>query len=192
MVKAKAAAADVRIPQNRDEAAAMIAEYGAAARELLLLEAELKETLANAKKDVEERAKPHMKAALDLFRGIQLYCDANRQQLLANTGTKTVDFGTGTAKWRYNPPKVRIAGGADGEEVVIDLIALKKAEAMARDDAATEAAYGNFLRVKVEIDREAMLKNPDLARTITGVTIPKGSETFEIEPFGAELSESAA
>ncbi|MGW1423646.1 host-nuclease inhibitor Gam family protein [Bradyrhizobium manausense] len=189
MVKAKAAAADVRVPQNREEAASMIAEYGAAAIEVARIEAGLKQTLADAKKAAEDLAAPFVKKAEDIYKGLHTYCAANRQQLLGNSGTKTVDFGTGTAKWRYNPPKVKISGG---EEAVLDLIAQKKADAMAKDDLASEAAYGNFLRVKVEIDREAMLKNPDLARTITGVTIPKGTETFEIEPFGAEISENAA
>ena len=189
MVKAKAAAADVRIPQNRDEAAAMITEYGAAAIAVQRIEAELKEALAKEKKAAEDLAAPHLKKAYDLFQGLHTYCAANREQLLGNSGTKTVDFGTGTVKWRHNPPKVKISGG---EEAVLDLIVQKKAEAMAKDDVATEAAYGNFLRVKIEIDREAMLKDPALARTIAGVSIPKGGEMFEVEPFGAELSESAA
>lgn len=189
MVKAKAAAADVRIPQNRDEAASMIREYDASAREVARIEATMNADLIALKAKAEADAKPHADKAVQLFKGLQLYCEANRQALLGNSGIKTVDFGTGTVRWRWNPPKVRITGG---EEAVVDRIAAKKAEAMARDDAATEAAYGNFLRVKVEIDKEAMLKNPDLARTIDGVSIGRGGETFEVEPFGAELSESAA
>lgn len=189
MVKAKAAAADVRIPQNRDEAAAMIAEYGAVAIELVRIEAALKETLAKEKKAAEDLAAPFVKKAEDIYKGLHVYCAANRQQLLGNTGIKTVDFGTGTVKWRHNPPKVKITGGEDS---VLEVISQKQADATSRNDVETAAAYGNFLRVKVEIDREAMLKNPDLARTIAGVSIPKGGEMFEIEPFGAELSESAA
>ncbi|MBR0962216.1 host-nuclease inhibitor Gam family protein [Bradyrhizobium japonicum] len=189
MVKAKAAAADVRIPQNRDEAAAMIAEYGDVARQVAAIETAMQKKLADVKTAAEDESRPHVKKALDLFRGLHMYCEANRQQLLANTGTKTVDFGTGTVKWRFNPPKVRISGGDDA---VIDLINEKKMIAEAADLEGVAASYGNFLRVKIEIDREAMLKNPDLARTIPGVSIPKGSEIFEVEPFGAELSESAA
>lgn len=189
MVKAKAAAADVRIPQNRDEAAAMIKDYDASAREVARIEAEMNAGLIALKTKAEADAKPHADKAVELFKGLQLYCEANRQQLLGNSGTKTVDFGTGTVRWRWNPPKVRLSGG---EEAIIDRITTKKAEAVARDDAATDAAFGNFLRVKIEIDKEAMLKNPDLARTIEGVSIGRGGETFEVEPFGAEISESAA
>lgn len=189
MVKAKAAAADVRIPQNRDEAAAMIKEYDASAREVARIEDQMNADLMALKAKAEADAKPHADKAAQLFKGVQLFCEANRQQLLGNSGLKTVNFGTGTVRWRWNPPKVRISGG---EEAVVDRIGAKKAEAVAKDDTATEAAYGNFLRVKIEIDREAMLKNPDLARTIEGVSIGRGGETFEVEPFGAEISESAA
>ncbi|MEY9358985.1 phage host-nuclease inhibitor protein Gam [Bradyrhizobium yuanmingense] len=189
MVKAKAAAADVRIPQNRDEAAEMIAEYGKVAIEIMRIEADLNQALAGAKKTAEDLAAPFLKQAEDIYKGLHTYCAANRQQLLGNSGTKTVDFGTGTVKWRNNPPKVKITGG---EDAVVELISLKKAEAVEKKDLPTAASYGNFLRVKVEIDRDAMLKNPDLARTIPGVSIPKGREMFEVEPFGAEISESAA
>ena len=189
MVKAKAAAADVRIPQNRDEAAAMIAEYGAAARELMLLEAELKETLANAKKDVEDRAKPHMKKALDLFRGLQTFCEANRKALLGDSGTKTVNLGTGTVSWRHNPPKVRLTGEHDD---IIARIVNAAAEATDRGDDTTSDSYLDFLRTKQEVDKEAMLKNAELARTIEGVSVGRAGEVFAVEPFGAELSESAA
>lgn len=188
MVKAKAAAADVRIPQNRDEAAAMIKEYDASAREVARIESAMNAALIKTKADAEAKAKPHVDRAVELFKGLQLYCEANRQQLLGNSGLKTVDFGTGAVKWRWNPPKVRITGG---EEAVVDRIAAKKAEAMVRNDVHTEAAYGNFLRVKIEIDKEAMLKDPALARTIEGVSIGRGGETFEVEPFGAEISEAA-
>jgi phage host-nuclease inhibitor protein Gam len=188
MVKAKAAAADVRIPQNRDEAAAMIREYDASAREVARIEAVMNAALLKAKADAETEAKPHAVKAAELFKGLQLYCEANRQQLLGNSGLKTVDFGTGTVKWRWNPPKVRITGG---EDAVVERITAKEAEAIAKNDP-TAPDYRNFLRIKIEIDKEAMLKNPDLARTIEGVAIGRGGETFEVEPFGAELSESAA
>lgn len=188
MVKAKAAAADVRIPQNRDEAASMIAEFGAASREVQRIETDLKEALAVQKKASEDLARPHLDKALQIFRGLQLYCEANRAQLLGNTGTKTVDFGTGTVKWRWNPPKVRISG--DAEDVITAIVQLAE-EATTRGDADASNALLNFLRVKQEIDKEAMLKNPDLARTLPGVGIGRGGETFEVEPFGAEISEAA-
>jgi phage host-nuclease inhibitor protein Gam len=186
MVKGKAAAANVRIPQSREEVAEMIAAYGSELRELDLIEATMNESLAKAKADAEKEAAPHKAAAEKLFEGLQIYCEANRQVLLGNTGVKTVEFATGKVAWRWKPAKVSLKGEHDD---IIKRILDKVAEALTRGE--TGKNYSDFLRLKREIDKESMLKNPDLARTIEGVRIGRDGETFEIEPFGAELSEAA-
>ncbi len=186
MAKGKAAAANVRIPQNRDEVAEMIAAYGAELREIELIETAMKESLITVKQDAEKEAAPHVEAAKKLFAGLQIYCEANRQVLLGNTGLKTAEFATGKVAWRFKPAKVTLKGEHDD---IIGCILEKQADALARGE--TGENYANFLRLKREIDKESMLKNPDLARTIKGVSVGRGGETFEIEPFGAELSEAA-
>jgi phage host-nuclease inhibitor protein Gam len=186
MVKAKAAAADVRIPQNREEAAAMIAEYGAAAREVELIEAAMKESLIKVKQDAEKEALPHLQTAAKLFKGLQIFCEANRQTLLGNSGLKTAEFATGKVAWRFKPAKVTLSGDV---EDIIKRVMDKAADALARGE--TGENFMAFLRLKREVDKEAMLKNQDLARTIDGVRIGRGGETFEVEPFGAEISEAA-
>lgn len=188
MVKAKAAAANVRIPQNREEVAEMIAAFGAAAREVELIEAAMQEELADVKKTAEAEAAPHVKKAQDLFVGLKLYCETNRQVLLGNSGLKTVEFATGSISWRFKPPKVTLSG--DLEEIMAR-ISDKAGLAMARKDPETGYAYMNFIREKRGIDKEAMLKNADLARTIDGVRIGRGGEVFEVEPFAPQLAEAA-
>ena len=42
----------------------------------------------------------------------------------------------------------------------------------------------------MEVDKDALLKSPELAREIEGIAIGTG-EQFEIEPFEAKLSEAA-
>jgi phage host-nuclease inhibitor protein Gam len=180
MVKAKAAAANVRIPQNREEAAAMIAEFGAASREIELIETAMNEELAQTKAEAEKKAAPHVNTAKQLFEGLKLYCEANRQMLLGNTGLKTVDFGTGKVAWRWKPAKVRLSG--DVEEIIGRILA-KAATAI------DGASYRAFLRMKQEVDKDGMLKNKDLARTIEGVSIGRDGEVFEIEPFGAGVAQ---
>jgi phage host-nuclease inhibitor protein Gam len=177
MVKAKAAAGNVRIPQNREEAATMISEFGAEALKVAEIETQMKADLAKVKKDAEKKAKAHVDAAKAVFDGLKLYCEANRQTLLGNTGLKTIDFGTGKVAWRFKPAKVTLSGEVD------DIIARIVAKG---------ATYANFLRTTQGVDKEAMLKNPDLARTIEGVKVGSGGETFEVEPFGAEISEGVS
>lgn len=48
-----------------------------------------------------------------------------------------------------------------------------------------------FLREKAEIDKEAMLREPDRARGIVGVTIGTAGESFSVEPFEAEIQGAA-
>ncbi|MFH0302662.1 host-nuclease inhibitor Gam family protein [Bradyrhizobium sp. 31Argb] len=184
--RSKAAAADMRIPQNRDEVAEMIAKYGEKLREIELIETGMNESLAKVKTDAEQEAAPHVDAAEKIFRGLQIYCEANRQALLGDTGLKTAKFPTGNVSWRWKPAKVTLKGEHDA---IIARILEKQADALARGE--TGENYANFLRLKREIDKDSMLKNPDLARTIDGVRIGSGGETFEIEPFGAQLSEAA-
>lgn len=182
MVKGKAAAASVRIPQSREEAADMIAEFGVALREVELIETAMNDALARAKADAEKQAAPHVARAKDLFEGVKLYCEANRQTLLGNAGLKTVDFGTGKVRWRWKPAKVTLRGEL---EAIVGRILEKAATAI---DGGL--SYRCFLRTKQEVDKEAMLKNRDLARTIEGVSIGRDGEVFEIEDFEASVAQA--
>ncbi|WP_316200418.1 MULTISPECIES: host-nuclease inhibitor Gam family protein [unclassified Bradyrhizobium] len=188
MVKRKAAAANVRVPQTKEEAAEMIAAYGAAIREVSVIELAMLESLAKIKKQAELDAEPHGKKAVELFKGLQIYCEANRQVLLGNSGLKTADLGTGKVSWRHKPAKVSLSGDV---EMIVERIYAKAQAALNRDDAVAALSYKAFIRVSQTVDKENMLKNADLARTIDGVTIGSSGEQFEIEPFGAEISEAA-
>ncbi|WP_316171063.1 host-nuclease inhibitor Gam family protein [Bradyrhizobium sp. SZCCHNRI1058] len=190
MVKGKAAAANVRVPQNKEEAAEMIAEYGAAIREISIIELAMLESLAKVKKQAEANSEPHSKKAVQLFKGLQIYCEANRQALLGTSGLKTADLGTGKVSWRHKPAKVTLSGEVDQ---IIERIYAKATAALNRDDAVAALSYKAFIRTSATVDKENMLKNADLARTIEGVRIGSSGEQFEIEPFGAdtEISEAA-
>lgn len=178
MVKGKAAAAAVRVPQSREEASSMIADYGMKLREVGRIEADMNDLLAEVKKEYLARATPLADEANDLLKGLQIWCEANRAQLTQCGKSKTVDLGTGKVSWRYNPAKVSLRGKAE------DIIARIK-------DAGE--AYLKFLRETVELDRVAMLRDPNLAKQIEGVRIASAGETFTVEPFAAEqLAEVAS
>jgi len=57
-------------------------------------------------------------------------------------------------------------------------------------EACKKLGLARFLRVKEEINKDAMLAEQDLAQTITGVSISQG-EDFVIVPFETELEEVA-
>lgn len=185
MVKGKSDAASVRVPQSREEAAAMIAEFGDVSREVEIIETAMQEKLAGVKIAAEKEAAPHVAKAKELLEGIKIYCTANRQSLLANTGLKSHDFGTGKVSWRFKTARVTFE---DEAEVIINRITERYTKAVERGENGND--YKNFLRVTVEIDKDAMRKDAALARSIEGVKVGRDGETFEVEPFSAQLAEA--
>jgi phage host-nuclease inhibitor protein Gam len=169
------AAAALHAPQSHEEAAAMIAEYGAQLRQLDRIEIEMNEGIANLKNAAVMTAAPFRERTEELFALIKLYCEANRRALTAGGKTKTADFTVGKVAWRWNTMAVKTSGKME------DIIASIKAagEPMAA-----------FLRPSIEIDKVQMLRHPVLAKTIDGVEIVEGIETFEVKPDSAKLPEA--
>lgn len=175
MVKGKArAAAVIRVPQSKEEARDMMAEYGNVLREIEHVETNLNQALADIKKQFVDTGAPLAAKADDLFKGLQTYCDANRATLTDNGAIKSVDFGTGKVSWRWNPASVKLPRDADKLEALIERI-IKAGE-----------DYADFLRTTVEINKVAMLRDPNRAKKIEGVKIAPSGETFTAEPFAAE------
>ncbi|ETR78888.1 host-nuclease inhibitor protein Gam [Afipia sp. P52-10] len=174
-LKTKVKAANVRVPQNRDEAAAMIAEHGRLVREIARIELAMNDDLAAIKAEAVRQSAPLQEQSDALVKGITTFCEANRVALTDNNKTKTIDFGTGTVSWRHNPPAVNTRGKVD------DIIDRIKALISGGNDA-----YKKFLRPAVTINRAAMLNDPELAKTIVGIKINSAGETFTIEPFADE------
>lgn len=172
-MKAKAIGANLPVPQNRDEAAETIRAIGDLGRTVARLEADMNDELAAVKERFEARAAPHREAIGEKTEGLKIWAEANRQALTGGDKTKSADLGTGILKWRQRPPSVRLSK----VDQVIERI---KALGLTR-----------FLRTKEEIDKEAMLKEPEAARMIGGVSIGSAGEDFVVEPFEAELSGGA-
>jgi phage host-nuclease inhibitor protein Gam len=167
--KQKVPALNLPVPQSREEAAKSLARLGVLSRECARLEADMNDTIAKAKESAESSAAPKRQESNALLRGLQTWCDAHRNELTGEGKTKTADLGTGTVSWRHRPPKVSLRD----VEAIIDRI--------------KQLGLTKFLRESVEPDKEAMLKEPALARTIAGVTIASAGEDFIAEPFEAEL-----
>ncbi len=171
--RTKSTAAKHPIPQTADETNAMIARIGAAQRERDLIQAAMNEKLEAVKAEFDTQAAP-LKAEIEtLSKGIQTWCEAHRDELTTLGRVKFHRFGAGEISWRTRPPKVSIRGMA----AVIENLKRLSLE--------------RFLRVKVEINKDAMLAEPDIATTITGVTIGSAGEEFIIKPNETELEEVA-
>lgn len=162
----------VPVPQNQADAAAAVHQIGEAERARGLIQAALDETIAAAKAAAEADAAPHRQRIEALTRGLQIWAEANRD-LLCQGGRKSVALATGEIGWRARPPSVRISG----VEAVIERI---RALNLLR-----------FLRVKTEVDKAAMLSEPDVAADIEGVSIASAGEQFFVSPAGLQMQEPA-
>ncbi len=170
--KAKLKAPDFPVPQSHESADEFIRVIGEAQRERARIEAEMNETIARAKAEAEGAAQPHKGTIEQLSKGVQVWCEAHRAELL-KPGTKTYAFAAGEVSWRKRPPKV-IARGIDK---ALDFI---KRRGLTR-----------FLRVKEELDKEALLKEPETALRIPGISIGSEGEDFIVKPLSTQLEEVA-
>ncbi len=168
--KLKRAAETVRVPQSREEAEQMLARLGEIQREQTLLSAALEESIQAERARVEAQNLPLKAEGEGLVRGIQLWAEANRPGLTLDGRTKTVKLATGEIAWRARPPSVKIK---DQPGVIERLVQL---------------GLMRFLRVKQEINREAMLAEPSLAGALPGVTIGSEGEEFVVSPLTEQVA----
>ncbi|WP_440410677.1 host-nuclease inhibitor Gam family protein [Neorhizobium petrolearium] len=162
--KKKKALAIARVPQSREDAVWSIGRIGSLRREIERHKALAEEAVRLAGEKLEKDTADLMSELAEHERGVQTWCEANRQALTADGKVKFHDFGTGQIKWRLRPAGVSIRGA----EAVIE--------------ACKKLGFTMFVRVKEELNKEAMLADPDKARAIAGVTIKSAGEDFVIEP----------
>jgi phage host-nuclease inhibitor protein Gam len=167
--KSKTAGANLPVPQTDAEAREAIRTLGDLNRNLVRLEAEMNDQIAQLQQDYGNRAAPLRDQASAMVEGLRIFAEANRDRL---TGGKVKFhlFSTGKISWRQKPAKVSIKG-------VETVIAAIRAMGLGP----------RFLREKVEINKEAMLEDRATAAAIRGVTIGSDGEDFVVEPFETEL-----
>ncbi len=155
--------------QTRDEVEVAIKEIGDLNRELERLGIEQNDSLA----EITEKYAPLMNAVKEKLApkqdAVQAWCESRRDELTNNGKTKTGTFNTGEVQWRQRPPSVGIRG-ADSVLESLRTLGLVR-----------------FIRTKEEVNKEAMLNEPELAATVAGVTIKTGVEDFVITPFEQDI-----
>lgn len=142
-----------------------IKEIGDLSREHTRLTTEMNDSIGA----ISEKYAPLLKSLNDeiepLQKAVQEYCEAHRETLTENGKTKTVNLVTGDVQWRTRPPSVSIRG----VEAVLEHL--------------QRFGLDRFIRNKQEINKEALLNEPETAKGIAGITIKQGVEDFIIKPF---------
>ena len=165
----KALAARHPVPATREDAARAIREIGDLQRQHLRAKAEMNDAIAA----ITERWQPHLDALVEqvqmLQAGVQTWCEAHRDELTQAGRVKTANLVTGEVQWRQRPPSVRVTGA----EAVIDTL--------------ERLGLAAFVRVKKEVNKEAILNDPAGVAGVAGIHINQGIEDFVITPFEQDL-----
>jgi phage host-nuclease inhibitor protein Gam len=161
-IKAPAVA---NVAQTREQTAAEIKHLGDVQRMLGRELADMNDTIAEITK-AHQPALEALTAEIEALQAsIQGWCEANRDDLTNGGKVKTANLVTGEVQWRQRPPSVRVRAA----EMVIDTL--------------LKLGLDRFVRVKTEINKEAMLADPEGVSGIAGIAIQTGVEDFVITPF---------
>lgn len=161
-------AAAAYVPQNRDTVITDIKRIGDLQREASRLETEMNDAIAEITEKFAARIAPLKTDIETLSKGVQGWCEANRDELTNGGKVKTANLVTGDVSWRVRPPSVSIRG-MDAVMETLERLGLQR-----------------FIRTKQEINKEAILNEPGAVAGVAGITVKSGIEDFSIIPFEQE------
>lgn len=172
-IKAKTRGANLPVPQTKEEASRAITRIGELNRELTRRETDMNDALARIKEQVEAAAEPLRAERAALTEGLKVWCEAHRVELTDGGKVKQADLGTGIIRWRLRPPRVSLPRG-DALSALLDRL--------------KSLGLSRFVRTSEEANKEAMLAEPEVARSVPGVRIGSEGEDFIVEPYEATLA----
>ncbi|EHQ08278.1 host-nuclease inhibitor Gam family protein [Leptonema illini] len=129
---------------------------------------ELQEQLASEVAPVDQRIQA-------LAKGVKVFADANRSQLIA-PDKKSVDLPTGSIAYRAKTAAV----ATRSTDRLIQSI-LETADLVGATDRLRSKLRKVFLRLKLELDKEGVLADPESAADF-GIEIESGIERFYVKP----------
>ena len=157
--------AQLSVPQTKEAVAVDVRLIGDLQRQSLRATTEMNDAIAAITQNFQPRLEALSEQLKALQDGVQAYCEAHRAELTDGGRVKSANLITGEVQWRQRPPSVSVRGA----EAVIE--ALKR------------LGLGKFVRTKDEVNKEAILNEPDAVRGVAGITVVTGVEDFVITPF---------
>jgi len=162
----------IAIPGSLEEAAEFIGRIGKVQREIDRIQTELNEKVEKLKVQAMAEVKPREESISQMTEGLFIFAESQREVLTDGGKRKTVEVPTGLFGWRLTPFSVSLH---DIKKVINSIKSL---------------GLHRFLRIKEEVDKEAMLKEPEIAKTVKGVTISQREE-FVVKPAELEVEISS-
>lgn len=168
ITRLKSNAASHPVPNSKGEAAADIRQIGDLSREHLRLTTELNDQIAAITHGYQPRLEHLDNQLAALQAGVQTWCEAHRDELTGGGKVKTANLLTGEVQWRQRPPSVRVTGA----EAVIEFL--------------ERCGLGRFVRTRKDVNKEAILNEPEAVAGVAGISLSTGVEDFVITPFEIE------
>ena len=132
-------------------------------RQLQHIELTLIEEITPIRDYYEKKSKPLKEKIEDLQVGLQFWAEKNKADLI-NGKTRTAKLATGEVGWRMSAATVHVAA----TNVI---------------DSLKRLGLTKFIRTKEELDKNAILANPQGLESVKGLSIVR-EETFWVKPFG--------
>ncbi|MFG0603456.1 host-nuclease inhibitor Gam family protein [Delftia sp. WSY_4] len=164
------AQAQTAVPQSKNDCAGYIRQIGDLQREFERRRGEMNDAIAAITQNHQPTLEALSARITLLQEGVQSWCEAHRVELCGENDKlgKTANFVTGTASWRLRPTSVSIRGA----ETVIKTLERMNLQ--------------RFVRNKAEVNKEAILNEPEAVRGIVGIKLVSGVEDFIVQPFEAK------
>lgn len=155
-------------PTTREAAEQLLGEIGQLQRRAGAIEIRMNDKLAEIKTQHEQEAAPLNEDIQRKLKALCAWAEVNRDNLLDGRG-KTAKLASGEISWRQRPPSVRLSGA----EAVIEMLKRMRLH--------------DLIRSKEEVNKDAVLENPDRVKGIKGITVVTGVEDFVAKPYESEL-----
>lgn len=151
-----------QVPQDLRQCIDMIAQTGTLQRQLDGIQNELNEKIKQLTERAREETAPREVALKSIALGIHEWAEKNRDKILPPKA-KSVMLATGEIAWKFSKGRVE----SEDDEMAIN--------------ALETAGLHDLVRKKKELDKQEILKNPDLVADIPSLKVVK-DETFSIKP----------
>jgi len=158
----------IAVPKSLNEAAQFLTRIGEEQRATDKIQSDLNAKVDELKTEAMANVESRQEKISQLVEGLFAYAEAHRDELTDGGKRKTVEVPTGIFGWRMTPPAVSLR---DVKSILKSLKSL---------------GLKRFIRTKEEIDKEAMLKEPNVATTVKGVSISQHEE-FIAKPAELEV-----
>lgn len=154
----------IKACHNKGQAQVYIKAIGDNERKINKLNDKMNEELAKVAAKYAERITPLQQMNGELETAVKAWCEAHKAELLTGD-SKTANLITGEVAWRAG--KMSVVGKATPELI----------------DRLERFGLHRFIRIKKELDKTAILKEPSAISGIEGVSIKVGDEELIITPF---------